>query len=72
MYSLDLMPIDLIHYLHSSYITLYVRTNYVFQPDDIVDVAVEKINGLLESFMGINDTELGLHLYDMMLRHNLR
>ena len=25
----------------------------------MVNVAVEKINGLLESFMGINDTELG-------------
>lgn len=29
------------------------------QPDDVVNVAVEKINGLLENFMGINDTELG-------------
>jgi hypothetical protein len=31
---------------------------YVFQPDDVVNVAVDKINGLLESFMGINDQEL--------------
>ena len=30
----------------------------VFQPDDVVNVAVDKINNLLESFMGINDTEL--------------
>ena len=29
-----------------------------FQPDDVVNVAVDKINGLLESFMGINDTDL--------------
>ena len=27
--------------------------------DDSSDLAVDKINGLLESFMGINDTELG-------------
>ena len=32
---------------------------FVFQPDDVVNVAVDKINGLLESFMGINDTDLG-------------
>lgn len=30
----------------------------MLQPDDVVNVAVDKINGLLESFMGINDTEL--------------
>ena len=30
-----------------------------FQPDDVVDIACEKINSLLESFMGINDSELG-------------
>ena len=29
-----------------------------FQPDDVVNVAIDKVNGLLESFMGINDTEL--------------
>ena len=27
-------------------------------PDDVVDIAIDKINNLLESFMGINDTEL--------------
>ena len=32
------------------------------QPDDGVDIAIEKINGLLESFLGISDTELGLFL----------
>jgi hypothetical protein len=30
------------------------------QDDGVVDVATEKINNLLESFMGINDTELGM------------
>lgn len=29
------------------------------QPDDSAKNGVEKINGLLESFMGINDNELG-------------
>lgn len=29
------------------------------QPDEVVNIAVDKINGLLESFMGINDSELG-------------
>ena len=33
-----------------------------FQPDDVVNVAVDKINGLLESFMGINDTDLCKYL----------
>lgn len=32
------------------------------QDDGVVDVATEKINNLLESFMGINDTELGEQL----------
>ena len=29
------------------------------QPDDTVNLAIEKINTLLENFLGINDTELG-------------
>lgn len=29
------------------------------QPDSVVEAAVEKINSLLESFMGINDADLG-------------
>ena len=33
--------------------------DFMFQPDDVVNVAVDKINGLLEAFMGINDTDLG-------------
>ena len=36
---------------------------YIFQADDVMDVAVDKINGLLESFMGINDTDLGMYMY---------
>lgn len=31
----------------------------LLQPDDVVNVATNKINNLLESFMGINDSELG-------------
>jgi len=31
----------------------------LLQPDDMVNVAVEKINSLLETFLGISDTELG-------------
>ena len=31
----------------------------LLQPDDAVNVAVEKINSLLETFLGISDTELG-------------
>lgn len=42
--------------LHSCIIFVFVVSP---QPDDVVNVAVDKVNGLLESFMGINDTELG-------------
>jgi len=31
----------------------------LLQPDDSVNIAVEKINSLLETFLGISDTELG-------------
>jgi len=31
----------------------------LLQPDDTVQIGIEKINGLLESFLGISDTELG-------------
>ncbi|KAK3091784.1 hypothetical protein FSP39_022595 [Pinctada imbricata] len=34
-------------------------------PDDVVNVAVDKINGLLESFMGINDTELAQSIWEL-------
>ncbi|XP_014788947.2 PDZ domain-containing protein GIPC1, partial [Octopus bimaculoides] len=34
-------------------------------PDDVVSVAVDKINGLLESFMGINDTELAQNIWEI-------
>ncbi|XP_041359702.1 PDZ domain-containing protein GIPC1-like [Gigantopelta aegis] len=33
-------------------------------PDDVVNVATDKINGLLESFMGINDTELAQSIWE--------
>lgn len=34
-------------------------------PDDVVQAAVEKINGLLESFMGINDVELATQIWEL-------
>ncbi|KAL8570714.1 PDZ domain-containing protein gipc1 [Nucella lapillus] len=37
----------------------------VEMPDDVVNVAVDKINGLLESFMGINDTELSQTIWEI-------
>lgn len=33
-------------------------------PDDIVQAALDRINGLLESFMGINDTELATQIWE--------
>lgn len=40
--------------LFTSFIYLFLT-----QPDSVVEAAVEKINSLLESFMGINDSDLG-------------
>ncbi|XP_054708193.1 PDZ domain-containing protein GIPC3-like [Uloborus diversus] len=34
-------------------------------PTDVVQAAVEKINSLLESFMGINDSELATQIWDL-------
>ncbi|XP_076331195.1 PDZ domain-containing protein GIPC1-like [Tachypleus tridentatus] len=34
-------------------------------PDDIATTAIEKINGLLESFMGINDNELATQIWEL-------
>jgi len=34
-------------------------------PDSMVEAATEKINGLLESFMGINDAELATQIWEM-------
>ncbi|XP_005091870.1 PDZ domain-containing protein GIPC1 [Aplysia californica] len=34
-------------------------------PDDVVNVATDKINNLLESFMGINDTELSQTIWEI-------
>ena len=39
---------------------LYVYFLLFSQPDSVVEAAVEKINSLLESFMGINDSDLGI------------
>jgi hypothetical protein len=33
--------------------------------DDVVDIATDKINNLLESFMGINDTELAQSIWEL-------
>lgn len=34
-------------------------------PDSVVEAATENINNLLESFMGINDAELAIQIWDM-------
>lgn len=39
--------------------TLRMKSGQIEDKDDIVDVAINKINILLESFMGINDSDLG-------------
>lgn len=33
----------------------------ILQPDDLSTYAVDKINSLLEGFMGINDNDLGMY-----------
>ena len=43
---------------------------FLFQPDDTVNVAIEKINALLETFLGISDTELGK--VSVNLQHHIR
>ncbi|CAG5132173.1 unnamed protein product [Candidula unifasciata] len=42
----------------------------VEMPDDVVDVATDKLNGLLESFMGINDTELAQTIWELGIKAN--
>ncbi|CAG9853557.1 unnamed protein product [Phyllotreta striolata] len=37
----------------------------VQEQDDAMEVGVEKINGILESFMGINDSELASQIWDL-------
>lgn len=34
-------------------------------PDAVVNIAIDKINGLLESYMGINDTELAQNIWEI-------
>ncbi len=36
--------------------------------DDTMVKAIDRINGLLETFMGINDSDLGKFLKSMMIR----
>ena len=45
--------------LHNYVDLLKWLTVCLLQPDDTVNVAIEKINSLLENFLGISDTELG-------------
>ena len=51
--SIDILLMSILDHLKCYFGLVY------FQPDDVVNVATDKINNLLESFMGINDTELG-------------
>lgn len=39
--------------------TMRMKSGVVEDQDEAVDVAVAKINSLLETFMGIHDSELG-------------
>lgn len=41
------------------YFIFFCISMFYAQPDSVVEAAVEKINSLLESFMGINDADLG-------------
>ncbi|CAG0883898.1 unnamed protein product [Cyprideis torosa] len=49
--------------------TLRIRSNGQARvedaPDDIVNAATEKINSLLETLLGINDTELALQIWEL-------
>ena len=45
---------------------------FVLQQDDVVEIAIDKINALLESFLGINDAELGMSKdCSMILRQSM-
>lgn len=45
--------------LRASLCTLF----FYAQPDNVIQAAVDKINALLESYMGINDSELGNEIF---------
>ena len=45
--------------------TMRMKSGKVEEKDDIVDLAVNKINNLLESFMGINDSELAQTIWEL-------
>jgi len=38
----------------------------MLQADEIVNIAIEKINGLLELFIGISDSELGMQFCEIL------
>ncbi|CAN8004567.1 unnamed protein product [Ixodes hexagonus] len=37
----------------------------ILQPDNVIQAAVDKINALLESYMGINDSELATQIWEL-------
>jgi len=45
--------------------TMRMKSGKVEEKDDYVDMAVNKINNLLESFMGINDSELAQTIWEL-------
>ena len=46
------------------YLYLIICFFFFFQDeDDMKKIGIEKINQLLDSFLGINDTELGKNIY---------
>ncbi len=50
----------------AKFLNIILRTlseNCSIKKDDCVDLAVAKINSLLETFMGIHDSELGKNLF---------
>ena len=42
--------------------TMRMKSGVVGDQDEAVDLAVAKINSLLEQFMGIHDSELGIYI----------
>ena len=46
-------------------ICIYVLS-CMLQADEIVNIAIEKINGLLELFIGISDSELGMQFCEIL------
>ena len=44
----------------------------MLQADEMVNIAVEKINSLLELFIGINDSELGTQFCKINMQKNIK